>query len=595
MSGLKRVRLVGMVLAVVMLLTGSAFAAGGTVFDDVKSGAWYEKSIAEMKAKGIVQGTGESTFAPDSDVTVQQSIVFLGRLLEWEKEDTAVPVTFVNRSRLADWAKGYMTAAIRNDVVAGADLYVEPKAAAKRYEIAIFAVKALGMDTEARGRSGAVLSYNDAGDIPERAVGYIAVAAEEGILTGNLDGTFKPEDSITRAQMAAVLARLEEKLDSERGNVVKGEVFGFSVSDGTITIRKADSKLAQYELAADALVYDDDNSIGLNGLSALDAVALALDEDSDKVLYAEVIDEFEVQPTEFSVEGEITAVDTDAPSLTIKKDDDTEVSYDLADDAELRLDYQDAGLEDLVAGQYVEVAVKDELITQVMAESFEETVEGIVVKVEFGADTKIIVTLEDDDEEISYVIDDDVDIDGDASGLRDIFAGQEVELELTNNRVINIDVTSLEDEVEGTITKLILAADSEVVINVDGVERTLGFAPAATIEKDDNSLEVSDLRIGDYVEADITGNVITYMDVTAKIVTDYRIGEIENVNTDAEVIILKDSNKPPIYLNDETIILKFGEEESLRRLDAGDEIIAVGIIKSGILEANTIVVLAATK
>ncbi len=578
---------------VTAMLAGTALAAGGQVFTDVKSGIWYEKPVAEMKAKGIVQGTGDGKFSPDTAVTVQEAIVFLGRLLQWDNTGTTVPITLINRSRVAGWARGYMAAAVKNKVISGADLYLDPRAPAKRYEMAIFTVRALGLDDRARGRSGVTLEYTDAADVPPRAVGYIDVAAEEGILTGNTDGSFKPEDSITRAQMAAVLSRLEEKVDIERDNIVKGEVFGFSVSDNRLTIRKPDSKLKQYTLADDALIFRGTEAIGLDDLRALDAVAVVLADDGETALYVETIAHEDLQPQEFSLDGELIAIDTDTPSLTIEKEDGREVTYGLTEDAAIRLDYKTAGLEDLVPGQPVEVKVEGSLITQVLAESFEDSVEGTVVKVEFGAETRIIITLEDGTEK-SYVIDDDVDIDGDARGLRDIFAGQEIALELKNNRVVNMDVTSVEDEVAGTVTKIILAADPEVVVEVDGVERTFTFAPDAVIEKDGDDIEVEYLRIGDYVELEITGNVITYMDVTAKIVADYLIGEIENINKDAEVIILRDNNKP-IYLNDDTQIFEFGDDISLRHLDRGDEIIAVGKMNSGILEATTIVVVASTK
>ncbi|WP_366923761.1 S-layer homology domain-containing protein [Metallumcola ferriviriculae] len=593
MRSAKKFKLVVFVLLFTLAAAGTAMAAG-KVFSDVKSGVWYEKPVAEMKAKGIVQGTGADTFSPDTEVTVQESIVFLGRLLDWEDGATTLPSTLINRSRVDTWAKGYVTAAVGNRVISGADLYLDPKAAAQRYEIAIFAVRALGLDDRARGRSGVSLEYADAADVPDRAVGYIDVAAEEGILTGNPDGSFKPKDSITRAQMAAVLERMEAKLDEERGNVVKGEFFGVITANGNIRIRQTDSQIKEYEVADSFLVYDGSSSILLSQVQALDAMSLVLDETGETALFGEVIDESEIQPQEFNLDGEITGVDTDTPSLTIDKEDGTDVTYTIADDAAIRLDYKEAELDELVAGQAVEIKVEGDLITQIMAESFEETVEGIVVKVEFGSDTRIIVSFDDEDEEESYLVDEDVDIDGDASGLRDIFAGQEVELELFNNRVINIDVTSVEDEAEGTITKLILAADPEVVVNVDGVERTFTFAPDASLEKDNDDIEIEDVRIGDYVELEITGRVVTYMDVTAKVVADYVMGEIENINDDAEVIIFKDNNTP-IYLNDDTVIIKFGEEARLRHLNTGDEVFAVGIFKSGILEADTIVVIAATK
>lgn len=596
MNGGKAVRIFLAAVLMAVLVTGAAWGDGVKVFSDVEPGVWYEQPVAEMKAKGIIKGAtneaGEEVFSPDKPMTVQEAIVFLGRLLNWDSSSTQVPITFLNRDKVADWAKGYMTAAINKGVISGADLYAEPAQPAKRYEIAIFAVKALGLDDEARGRSGMMLDFADADEIPLRAVGYVDVADEEGILSG-YGGKFYPNESITRAQMAAVLARLDEKIDVARDNVVKAEFIGLSSYERALTVKKADGEFEKYFLSDDALIFRDNNKIALDQLKPLEPIALTLNA-AGEAGYIEVIDAEELaQEQEYTVKGTLTAVDVAGSGISIEKEGGQEVTYDVGDEVEILLDYKAAELVDLVAGQPVEVTVEKGLVTQILAESIEETVEGTAVKVDFGVETSIVINTEDGAEQ-SYVVADDVDIDGDADSLRDIITGQQVELELKNKKVVNIDVTNMEEEVEGVVQKIVLAADPEIVVKVDGQERSFAFADDAVMEKSGKDITIEDLKVGDYVELEVIGSVITSMEVTAKIVADYLIGEIENVNRSAEVIILKNSNRP-IYLNDDTEIIKFGSDVSLRHLDPGDEIIAVGRLNSGILEATTIVVISATE
>jgi len=453
-------------------------------------------------------------------------------------------------------------------------------------------VRALGLDDMARGLSGVTLDFSDASEIPPRAVGYIDVAMEQGVLSGS-DGAFKPNDNITRAEMAAVLARLDKKVDVDRDNMIKAKFIGYGSFDNSITVRDADSQFVKYSLSDGALIYRDGESISLEELEPLEYLGISLN-DNDEATYMEVIPEEEVaqEPEEIKVSGKLAEIDADTPSITIEKDNGQEVSYEVAEEADVLLDWQTSSLEDLVTGQSVEATVKGDLVESLFAGSIEEDIKGIAVKVDFGTKNSIVIELEDGSE-ASYVIDEDVDLDGDAESLRDIYAGQEIEVELKNKVVVNIDVTSVKEDIEGSVEKIILAANPEIVVSVDGEERSFSLAKDVDIEKAGDDATIDDLKIGDYVELKTTGNVITAMDITAKETSDYIVGEIENVNTDAEVIILKDINKP-IYLTDDTVILRFGHETRLRYLDPKDEIIAVGQMSSGILEATTIIVISTT-
>ena len=45
------------------------------------------------------------------------------------------------------------------------------------------------------------------------AAGYIKTAVQQGWLTGYLDGSFRPDDPVTRAELACALARLRRDMD----------------------------------------------------------------------------------------------------------------------------------------------------------------------------------------------------------------------------------------------------------------------------------------------------------------------------------------------------------------------------------------------
>ena len=59
-----------------------------------------------------------------------------------------------------------------------------------------------------KGWTAAPLAYPDSGDIPAWAAEHVAVLTALGVLGGYDDGKFHPAAPLTRAQIAAVLYRL---------------------------------------------------------------------------------------------------------------------------------------------------------------------------------------------------------------------------------------------------------------------------------------------------------------------------------------------------------------------------------------------------
>ena len=128
-------------------LAGQPEPGGDSGFADVETGTWYTDAVAWAAANGIVNGTTDTTFAPGEDITREQLVTVLYRYAE---------------------SKGY-------DVSASADL------------------------------SG----YPDAGQVQDYAQPAMAWAVAEGIVEG-MDGNLNPTGDATRAQIATILMRFCE-------------------------------------------------------------------------------------------------------------------------------------------------------------------------------------------------------------------------------------------------------------------------------------------------------------------------------------------------------------------------------------------------
>lgn len=133
------------------------------------------------------------------------------------------------------------------------------------------------------------LPFKDANAIPKDAVGYVYVMYDLGLMKGDDQNRFKPNDPITRAEMAVMLNRLDESLDRDDENNLTGTVKNIDLDDLTITIQNS-SGSKTYDLLEKTPVYVNGKYRTIDDLRVGDKVELVLDED-EFVIFIQVIEE----------------------------------------------------------------------------------------------------------------------------------------------------------------------------------------------------------------------------------------------------------------------------------------------------------------
>jgi|GEM_PF-401681 len=160
----------------------------GQAFQDVASSAWYGDSVRFVTARELFQGTGAEAFAPDLPMNRAMLLTVLYRL-DGQKYGTDGATWY---SAAADWA---MEVGISD----GTNL----DAAISREQLAVILYRYAGVqETE-----HTVPTRSDAGEVSGWASEAMAWAVETGILSGKPDGRLAPQDSASRAEVAAMLMR----------------------------------------------------------------------------------------------------------------------------------------------------------------------------------------------------------------------------------------------------------------------------------------------------------------------------------------------------------------------------------------------------
>ncbi len=154
-------------------------------FTDIK-GHWAESIIKDLSEKGIIHGKSMSKFAPEDSVSLYESIWLAMRIMgidydENNWQETAASMNMYNGEADGAVSREKFIAIVMNAY----------EAEYQTYEISI------------NGKS-----YADWDDIDAQYYQQIRGAYKLGIIKGDTDGRLRPQDTLTRAEVAAILSRI---------------------------------------------------------------------------------------------------------------------------------------------------------------------------------------------------------------------------------------------------------------------------------------------------------------------------------------------------------------------------------------------------
>lgn len=176
-------------------------------FSDVPKSYWAFEYIAEMVDRGVLAGYPDGKFYPNNNVTraefakimASAAGLSIGGYADTGYED----VSYDN------WATPYINAAkyYLSGYVSNGLKYYQPNNNALREDIAVALVKLKGYSTTGYDLSIIQTMFTDWQSISSAAQPYVAVAVEQGLISGYDDGTFKGQQGITRAEASTLLWR----------------------------------------------------------------------------------------------------------------------------------------------------------------------------------------------------------------------------------------------------------------------------------------------------------------------------------------------------------------------------------------------------
>lgn len=199
------------VLAVLLAFVGNIIPvfAYDNEFTDVPADAWEAPYVYSLVSRGILNGYGDGTFGPRQ--TVQRCEY--GKMLVCITNtplSTSITSPYVDVAPEA-WYFPYVNSSLPfiTGFTTDGVLTFRPEEDATREVVTVALVKALGLDLSPYGDPTAFLKerFWDVDTISVHNRVYIAAAVDQGIITGDENGSFRGQDSIIRAEVVAILCR----------------------------------------------------------------------------------------------------------------------------------------------------------------------------------------------------------------------------------------------------------------------------------------------------------------------------------------------------------------------------------------------------
>ncbi|MCU5738999.1 S-layer homology domain-containing protein, partial [Bacillus mobilis] len=196
------------------------------IFDDVPPTYWAYGYIKRLKDLKIVSGKGNGLFGPEDRLTREQFLTMIVLQQGYTMVNDKETFTDVPKGK---WSNKYIETALKEGIIETKDYgrSFKPEQEIPREEMAIIIAKVLKLkevDEE--------IKFGDKSEFTKNPK-LIAALVNAGIIAGYPDGTFKPKQSLARAEAAVVISKVIDYKKDEP--VIEGDYNDNNTDAGTGT------------------------------------------------------------------------------------------------------------------------------------------------------------------------------------------------------------------------------------------------------------------------------------------------------------------------------------------------------------------------
>jgi hypothetical protein len=178
---------------------------------DLDHGQWYDEMVSGVVSEGLMNGTSDTTFAPNAKLTRAMMVQILYNMSGQPAYTIDNPFSDVSDTA---WYAAAIIWANENEIANGIDSNTfKPNQSVTREQMAAFICRyanVMGITLQA----GSAPPFNDDADIASYAKTNVYTLVNEGIISGMGGNTFAPRETATRAQVAKIIYYLMPKMEA---------------------------------------------------------------------------------------------------------------------------------------------------------------------------------------------------------------------------------------------------------------------------------------------------------------------------------------------------------------------------------------------
>lgn len=253
---IKPKKTIAFVCAAALLLSPTgALGASPSDFVDFPND-WSQGAMTAAVENGLLGGVGDGRIAPQGEVTRAQMAAIINRAFGAEKQASLSSYSDVAADA---WYAVDMAKAVQMGTFSGTgNGLLEPDRAITREEA--FSVLARAFALEA-GDDSSLASFSDGAQVSSWAKGSVSAMVAAGYVNGSDGNRLNPQQTITRAEFAAVMSNLvAQYIDADSTLNRSLEI------DGNVIVR-GNVDLSGYTINGDVIIADEATNVTLDGVT----------------------------------------------------------------------------------------------------------------------------------------------------------------------------------------------------------------------------------------------------------------------------------------------------------------------------------------
>lgn len=600
------------IIASTAALSISATALGAT-FSDVEGTAynWAAPYVEDMAEKGLISGYPDGTFKPENTVSKIEAISLFARAMGSRSELNKAAVEYA-LAEYGDVIDTYGLKFGKEDVafMLYRGVLTEAEAAAflngdvknqpmLRYEATTIITKAMGGEAEAKKNLLLDLEYTDVSEIPSAAKKYVYYVTEKGIMSGTGDGSFSPNTEVLRSQIAVMLSKTVEVMNSSYNEV---KVVAVNTADMTLTVSDAEGAQSTYPYTEDSVFFLEGDKVQAKNIEA--GVRAIVTVSEEKVQYVDINSAEPDREVKAIYSGYKNVDGILYVSVTNPATSKSETYTCISGISDITKSGKAATIRDFTTGDYVVLNLSGGKVESIFGTQSTETIKSATVEaINHSTETPTIIISHADDmyDGMELVVGNNVSVikDGAAADMNSVYRGDKVTITMEYGVISKISGTSLRRNIDGTIRAVNISQRPTITVLVNNEEKVYDVSNGIAITINGEAGTLYDFRVGDKVTITLESEAVVKISTITSQATEANLsGTVISVNSSYKFIKIAttdstgNSYEENVYCKDTktTFITASGNTKQFRDVKEGNVINVYGTYSNGAFEAASVII-----